>query len=116
MFNGKGNFREVYTATCYAIMPWVLFQFVKILLSNVLPLSVSGIVTGLGTVMLIYTFFLLAVAMMKVHEYDFFKFLATGIAIIFAMILVVFIILMCAILIAQFWTFIASIYDEIVHR
>ena len=116
MFSGKGNFKEVYTGTCYAIMPWVIFQFAKIILSNVLPLSVAGIVTGLGTVMLIYTFFLLAVAMMKVHEYDFFKFLATGVAIVFAMILVVFIILMCAILIAQFWTFIASIYDEIVHR
>ncbi len=116
MFSGKGNFKEVYTATCYAIMPWVVFQFVKILLSNVLPLSVEGIITGLGTVMLIYTFFLLAVAMMKVHEYDFFKFLGTGLFIIFFMILVVFIILMCAILIAQFWTFIVSIYDEIVHR
>jgi tetratricopeptide (TPR) repeat protein len=116
MFNGKGSLKDVYTGTCYAIMPWVVFQFVKILLSNVLPLSVSGIVTGLGTVMLIYTFFLLAVAMMKVHEYDFFKFLWTGLAIIFFMILVVFIILMCAILIAQFWTFIASVYDEVVHR
>ena len=116
MFEGKGNFKEVYTASCYALLPWVVFQFVKVLLSNVLPLSVSGIVTGLGTVMLIYTFFLLAVAMMKVHEYDFFKFLLTGIVIIFFMILVIFIILMCAILIAQFWTFIASIYEEVVHR
>ena len=116
MFEGKGNFKEVYTATCYALLPWVVFQFVKVLLSNVLPLSVSGIVTGLGTVMLIYTFFLLAVAMMKVHEYDFFRFLLTGIVIIFFMVLVIFIILMCAILIAQFWTFIASVYEEVVHR
>jgi len=116
MFSGKGNFKEVYISSCYALMPWVVFQFAKILLSNVLPLSIEGIITGLGTVMLIYTFFLLAVAMMKVHEYDFFKFLLTGIVIIFFMILVVFIILMCAILIAQFWTFIVSIYDEVVHR
>lgn len=116
MFSGKGNFKEVYISSCYALMPWVVFQFAKILLSNVLPLSIEGIITGLGTVMLIYTFFLLAVAMMKVHEYDFFKFLLTGIVIIFFMILVVFIILMCAILIAQFWSFIVSIYDEVVHR
>ena len=116
MFDGKGNFKDVYTATCYALLPWVVFQFVKVILSNFLPLSVSSVVTGLGTVMLIYTFFLLSIAMMKVHEYDFFKFLLTGVVIIFFMILVIFIILMCAILLAQFWTFIASIYEEVVHR
>ena len=91
MFDGKGNFKDVYTATCYALLPWVVFQFVKVILSNFLPLSVSSVVTGLGTVMLIYTFFLLSIAMMKVHEYDFFKFLLTGVVIIFFMILVIFI-------------------------
>ena len=116
MFEGKGTFKDVYVGTCYSLLPWVIFQFVKMGLSHLLPLSVAGIVTGLGTVMLIYTFFLLSIAMMKVHEYDFFKFLLTGLVIAFFMILIVFIILMCAILIAQFWSFIASIYEEVVHR
>ncbi len=116
MFDGKGNFKDVFIGTCYSLLPWVVFQFIKMILSNVLPLSVAGIVTGLGTVMLIYTFFLLSIAMMKVHEYDFFKFLLTGLVVAFFMILIVFILIMCAILIAQFWTFLASIYEEVAHR
>lgn len=116
MFDGKGNFKEVYTATCYSITPWVVFLFLKVILSNFLPLATSGLITGIETVMLIYTFFLLCIAMMKVHEYDFFKFILTSIVVVFFMILVVFVIFMCAILMAQFLAFVASVYEEIAHR
>lgn len=116
MFSGKGNFSEVYTSTSYALVPWILFQFLKVALTNFLPLSTSGLITGLETAMLIFTFFLLTVAMIKVHEYDFFKFLLTGIVTIFFMVLVVFIIFMCAILITQFGEFVFEIYEEIAYR
>jgi hypothetical protein len=59
---------------------------------------------------------MLSIAMIKVHEYDFFKFLLTTIVVIFFMILVVFVILMCGILAEQFISFIVEIYDEVVHR
>ena len=60
------------------------------MLSNFLPLSAVGFLNGLGTAVWIFTFFLIAVAMITVQEYDFFKFLLTGIAIAFFMILAVF--------------------------
>jgi len=116
MFNGKGTFKDVYVSTCYAISPWVVFLFVKVILSQFLPLSSSGIVTGFQNAVLIFTFFLLCVALIKIHEYDFFKVLITSVVVILMMILVVFVILMCAILIVQFGSFIVSIYEEVVHR
>ncbi len=116
MFSGKGNFKEVYTSTCYVIVPWVAFQFIKIVLTHFLPLSTAGIITGIQTALLIYTFFLLSIAMMKIHEYDFFKFLLTGLVTIFFMILVVFIIFLCVILIMQFGQFIVSVYEEVIYR
>lgn len=116
MFDGKGSFKDVYVSTSYCLMPWILFLFLKVILTNFIPLSTAGLVSGIQTVVLIYTFFMLAIAMIKVHEYDFFKFLLTGIVIIFFMILVVFVILMCGILAEQFVQFIMSIYEEIVYR
>lgn len=116
MFSGKGNFKEVYTATSYALVPWVLFQLIRVVLTNFLPLSTSGLITGLETAVLLFTVFLIAVAMMKVHEYDFFKFALTSLVTIFFMILVVFIIFVCAILITQFGSFVVSIYEEIAYR
>lgn len=116
MFSGKGNFKDVYVSTSYCLMPWIIFLFVKIVLSNFLPLATAGLISGIETVMLIYTFFLLAIAMIKIHEYDFFKFLLTSIVVIFFMVLVVFVILMCAILMSQCISFIASVYEEVVYR
>lgn len=116
MFEGKGTFKDVYISTSYCVMPWVVFLFLKVILTNFLPLSTAGLIGGIETVVLLYTFFMLAIAMIKIHDYDFFKFLLTAIVIIFFMILVVFVILMCGILAEQFISFIAEIYEEAVHR
>lgn len=116
MFDGKGKLNEVYVSTCYALVPWIVFQFIRVILTHFLPLSTSGLITGIETVLLIFTFFLITVAMLKVHEYDFFKFILTGLVTIFFMILVVFIIFLCGILIMQFVTFIETIYEEIAYR
>ena len=116
MFSGKGTFKEVYVSTTYSLLPMIVFTFIRTLFTNFLPLSASGLVDGIEVAIVIYTFFLLSVAMMKVHEYDFFKFLLTGIVIIFFMILVVFVILMCSILFAQLCSFVQSIFLEIAYR
>lgn len=116
MFEGKGTFKDVYISTSYCIMPWVVFLFLKVILTNFLPLSTAGLIGGIETVILLYTFFMLAVAMIKIHDYDFFKFLLTAIVIIFFMILVIFVLLMCGILAEQFISFLGEIYEEVIHR
>ena len=116
MFEGKGTFKEVYVSTCYSLVPWIVFQFIKIVLTHFFPLSASGLISGIETALLIFTFFLITVAMIKIHEYDFFKFIWTGLITLFLMILVVFIIFLCGILVMQFITFIISIYEEIAYR
>lgn len=113
LFSGKGTFKEVYVSTIYSILPYVCFMFISVALTHLLPLSASGIISGLETAVLIYTLFLLCVAMMKIHEYDFFKFLLTSIVTILFMILVVFVIFMCVILLQQVGQFISSVYTEI---
>ncbi len=116
MFDGKGYFSEVFISTTYTLVPLIIFYFIKVVLTHFIPISMAGLIVGIETAIIIYTVFMLCIAMMKVHEYDFFKFLLTTIVVIFFMILVIFIILMAAILIKHTWTFIASIYEEIVYR
>lgn len=116
IFSGKGTFSEVYVATTYSLVPMVIFNFVKVILTHFVPLSAAGIIAGLGTAIVIFTFFLLSISMIITHEYDFFKFLLTGIVAIFFMILIVFVIFMIAILATQFVSFIDSIFTEIAYR
>jgi len=116
MFSGKGRLREIFTATAYSLTPLIIFTFVRVILSNFMPFSGTGFLNGLQTAVWVFTFFLLCIAMITVHEYDFFKFFLTGIVVVFFMILVVFILFMISILLMQFWDFIKSVYEEIAYR
>lgn len=116
MLGGIGKLKEVYVTTSYALMPMIAYSFVRVILSNFLPISMSGIMEGLGTAIMLYTFFLLCVGMIIVHEYDFFKVLWTGFITLCLMILVVFVLFMCAILLMQLGSFVNSVYEEIVYR
>lgn len=116
MASGKGTFKEIFIATTYSLTPLIVYSFVRVILTNVLPYSAFGIISGIDTVILFFTFFLIAIGMLTVNEYDFFKFIVTALVTVFFMILVVFVIFMCALMIAQAWNFISSVYSEIVHR
>lgn len=116
IFSGKGTFDEVYVATTYSLLPMVIFNFIKVILTHFIPLSTAGLIAGLGTVVLIFTFFLLSISMVIMHEFDFFKFILTGLVTIFFMILVIFVIFMVAILASQLSSFISTIYTEVAYR
>ena len=116
IFSGKGTFSEVYVATTYSMLPLIIFNFIKVILTHFVPLSTAGLIGGLGTAMLIFTFFLLSISMVIMHEFDFFKFLLTGLVTIFFMILIVFVIFMIAILASQLLSFISTVYTEVAYR
>lgn len=116
MTSGKGTLKEVFVATVYSLIPLIFYNFIRVIFTNFLPLSASGIVTGVDTAVWILTAFLMIVGIMIVHEYDFFKFLWTAVVTILLMLLVVFLIFICALMMKQTWVFIKSVYTEIVYR
>ena len=116
LMSGRGRLKEIFTATVYALIPYIIWSFVSIGLSWILPLSGAGFISGFNTVILIYTFFLLSVAMMKIHDFDFFRFLLTGVVTLLAMLFIVFIIFMIVILLQQFWNMIYAVFTETLYR
>lgn len=114
--DGKGTFKEVFTVTNYSLIPYISFTFISVILSHFLPLSGLSVMNGIMVVILIYTFFLLSIAMMAIHEYDFFKFLTTSIVSLLLMILVVFVLFLVVILWQQLGEFVKSIYTEVFYR
>ncbi len=116
IFGGIGKLKEIYVATCYALMPMLCFIFIRFVASQFVPLSAMGFFNGLNVAVLIYTFMLLSIGLMTVHEYSFSKFIGTGLITIFCMIMVVFILFMVIILLQQFWNFGYSIVIEVLYR
>ena len=116
LFSGKGSLKEIIVVTAYSLLPLVIYTFIYVGLSHILPLSGGALMSGIQTVLLIYTFYLLAVGMMAIHEYTFPKFLITGIVTLVCMLLAICIGFIVVILLQQFWNFIYSIFMEIMFR
>lgn len=74
------------------------------------------VVYGIETAVWIYTFFLIIVGMMSVHEFDFFKFVLTGIVVVFFMVIVVFVGFMFVMLLSEVSGFVADVYNEVILR
>ena len=116
LFQGKGSFKDVFVSSCYASTPLTVYTFIRVILSYILPLSGKGLLDGIYAVVLLYTFYLLSIAMITVHEFTFSKFLLSTVVTVLCMILTVFIIFMIIILLQQFWNFIYSVIVEAVYR
>lgn len=116
LFEGKGHFKEVFVSSVYSFIPLILYTFIRVISSHFLPLDGLAFMDALYVLVLIYTFYLLCVAMMSVHEFTFTKFLLTSAVTVFGMLLVVFIGFMIIILLQQFWNFIYAVYMELTFR
>ena len=114
--DGKGTFKDVFVVTNYALIPYIAYTYISVIISHFISLSGGTVLSGISTVVLIYTFFLLAVAMMAVHEYDFFKFLATAIVSVLFMVLIVFVVFLMGTLGQQIVNFFSSIFNEMFYR
>ena len=114
--DGKGSFKDVFIATNYALIPYIVYTYISVIISHIIPLSGGAVLSGISTVVLLYTFFLLAVAMMSIHEYDFFKFLTTGIVSILFIVLIVFVVFLLGTLGQQIVNFFTSVFTEMFYR
>ncbi len=113
---GIGRLKDVYTVSCYCLTPLIAYRILYLVLTHILTAESAGLLAVINTVVLIYAFFMLSIAIMEVHEYNFSKFLVTSIITVLSMILVVFIIFVFVILLQQLWNFIYSLYVEITYR
>ena len=116
LFQGKGNMKQVYIVTCYALIPQIIGSVLTTILSNVLVPEEALVITAIQVVCLALTAIMLCVGIMTVHEFGFFKFIIMSIVILLGMLVCVFVIMMVFVLIQQLFTFIGTIYKEVSYR
>lgn len=116
LFDGKGTLKQVYMATCYAITPYPLMQFPLIVFSNMITREEVQFYTVLSTLALVWCGILIIAAMMQIHEYKVSKTILCTIGTIFAMLVMVFILLLFFSMISQGIAYFVSLYREILFR
>lgn len=116
LFEGKGRIKEIYCAFCYSLIPQIVYSVLFVILSKFIVPDGTTLITILNTIFIIYTAILLLISICVVHEFDFFKSIATAIVTVLGMILVGFIIFMVLTLCQNFIGFIVSIIREVTLR
>ena len=116
LFDGKGKLGQVYMATCYAMTPYPLIQFPLIILSNMVTIDEGAFYGVFSVLALVWAAALIIAAMMQIHEYSLSKTILFTVASIFAMLIIVFILLLFFSMISQGVSYFISLGREILFR
>ena len=116
LFDGKGRLGQVYMASCYSLVPYPLIQFPLIIFSNFVTVDERQFYSVLSTVALIWVGGLFILAMGQIHEYSFGKTILFTIASLFAMLVIVFILLLFFSMISQGVAYFISLGKEVLFR
>lgn len=116
LMGGIGKIKEIYIVTCYSLLPIIFGTAVGLILTHVLSPEEYVFVSILQTICLLYTLFMLMVGIMKVHDYEFGKFVGTTIITIVAMGIIVFLVFLILLLAQQLTGWISTAYLELKYR
>lgn len=116
LFDGKGKLGQVYMATCYALTPYPLMQFPLMIFSNFVTVDEKEFYTVLSGFSLVWVALLIMAAMMQIHEYSLGKNVLFTIASLFAMLVMVFLLLLFFSMISQGVSYFISLGREILFR
>ena len=116
LFDGKGRFKDIYMAMCYALVPYILIQLPLILVSHVISFDEAAYYSVLMSASLVWCVFLAFVGLMQVHDYSPGKNLIFLFATIFGAMVILFLILVFFSLLSDAIGFFVSLYREIIFR
>ena len=116
LFDGKGRLKQVYMASCYALLPYPVIQLPIMLLSNVVTVDEREFYSVISALSLVYCGLLIIAAMGQIHEFSGGKNILFTIASLFAMLVMVFILMLFFSMITEGVSYIVSLVREMLFR
>ncbi len=116
LFDGKGRFKDIYMAMCYALVPYSLIQLPLVLVSNMITFEEASFYTVLMSFSVIWCVFLVFVGLMEVHDYGPGKTFIFLFVTVFGALVIIFLVLVFFSLLNDALAYFVSMYREIVFR
>lgn len=116
LFDGKGRLGQVYMASCYAMTPYPLMQFPLMIFSNFVTVDEAEFYSVLSALSLVWAAMLFIVAMGQIHEFSMGKNLVFTVFTLFAMLVMVFILLLFFSMISQGVAYFIALGKEFLFR
>lgn len=116
LFDGKARLGQIYMASCYAMTPYPLIQFPLMIFSNFVTVDEAEFYSALSVISLVWAALLFIAAMGQIHEFSAGKNLVFIVFSLFAMLVIVFILLLFFSMISQGIAYFISLGKEIMFR
>ncbi|MGN0605069.1 MAG: YIP1 family protein [Oscillospiraceae bacterium] len=116
LLDGKGTFRNICVLSSYALIPYIIQNFICLFLSHILVRDESFFITAVKFTGIMWTAILLFIAVKSVHQYSARKTLSAVMLTFIAMIIIFFIMVLMLMLFKKIYIFIYSIATEIIYR
>ena len=116
LFDGKGRLGQVYMATCYGLLPYPVFQLPLMIASNFVTIEEGQFYSVLSVISLVYCAFLIIAGMGQIHDFSMGKNILFTIASLFAMLVMVFILMIFFSMITQGVSYFISLGKEMMFR
>ena len=116
LFDGKGRFKDIYLAMCYALVPYTLLQLPMTLISNGLTFEEGSFYSVFMSIAVIWCVFLVFVGLMEVHDYGPGKTFIFLIVTVVGALVIIFLVLVFFSLLSDALAYFISMYREIVYR
>lgn len=113
---GIGKMKEIFTVVCYSLVPMIAANLIYTILTYVFIPDEVAFISTIMTVITIYSFIMITIGTMIIHDFSFKKFIGTSLLTIFAMAIILFIIVLIIVLVQQFIAFGVTVYNEIIFR
>lgn len=116
LLEGDGTFKDIWLATCYSLLPLILFRLPLGIISNALTVSESAIYTTISSVVLGWSLLLVFLGMMVVHQFTVTKTIGSVILSLAMIVILAFLVLLGFSIFQQMWAFAKTIVTEILRR
>lgn len=116
LFDGKGRLGQVYMATCYCLVPYPLIQFPLMIFSNFVTVDEKEFYTVISGLSLVWCAWLIISAMGQIHEYSLAKNILFMVFSLFAMLVIIFILMLFFSMISQGVAYFISLGREFLFR
>lgn len=112
IMEGKGRPKDILYVFVYALIPYVVTQLIKMLLTHILISEEAILITIITSIGVIWTCVVLFVGLITIHEYNVGKAIFSIVLTVFAMFIILLLIVMFYILVGQTVSFVGSIIQE----
>jgi DNA-binding beta-propeller fold protein YncE len=114
--DGEGRFKEIYKATIYSFVPYLVFGPILVIISNFLTFNEMFVYEFGNTILMLWTLVLLYIMIREIHNFTFRETFKNIFITLFSMLIIMLVIFIVYVLLDQVYDFVYSAVQELIIR